>query len=130
MRTSLLRRKEKAPRQEKILSEIDRLVSWEKLARCAEPCLDETPEPHCVKREALEALVRMTVLNRCFGFAPEAIPALPGHKASEITKQEDLDRFIRVIAGCSLRLRIMRELDAQLSKVGVCLDRKAAFALL
>ncbi|MDE4276076.1 hypothetical protein PXK58_17780 [Phaeobacter gallaeciensis] len=66
---NLLGRKKKATRQERILSEIDRLISWKKLAACAETCLDEAPDCIRVNRNSLESLVRIEVLHRCFGIS-------------------------------------------------------------
>lgn len=130
MKKTLLTRREKAPRQEKILTEIDRLICWKKLARCAEPCLQEASNMARIKRSSLEPLIRMAVLDRCFGIAPADIAAMPKRDTQATPEQEELDQFFQMIGGCSLRGRIMRELEAQLSKVGVNLSRQAISALL
>ncbi|MDE4134396.1 hypothetical protein PXK00_14830 [Phaeobacter sp. QD34_3] len=131
MKKTLLPQRKKAPRQEKILTEIDRLVCWKKLARCAEPCLEEGSQMALVKRSSLESLIRVAVLDRCFGIGPADIAAMPKKRGAQATPgQEELDRFFQMISRCSLRGRIMRELDAQLTKVGVSLSKQAINALL
>jgi hypothetical protein len=130
MRKNLLARKEKAPRKVKFLAEIDRLICWTDLASLAEPCIEEA-EDASVTKASLEALVRIAVLDRCFGFKREELLKMePANSAAQCSEtgqsapsQEDIESFFQIIARCKSRGHIMQELDRQLARVGISRGR-------
>ena len=136
---NLLGRKKKATRQERILSEIDRLISWKKLAACAEDCLDEAPDCTGVDRNSLERLVRMEVMHRCFGIPRSALAAAAaGNDVHSDTadlgmtpllpNNDEVDCFYKMLADCSKQDEIINELGAQLAKVGVSLKQPVSLS--
>ena len=136
---NLLGRKKKATRQERILSEIDRLISWKKLAACAETCLDEAPDCIRVNRNSLESLVRIEVLHRCFGISrsdlmvtgsetPEQDGATALCDSRPVLNEDDVENFYKIIADCSKQDEIINELGAQLARVGVSLKQPVSLS--
>ena len=130
MRKYLLAKKEKAPRKVRFLSEIDRLISWTDLAQLAEPCIAKAKEG-AIKKTSLEALVRMAVLDCCFGVTREELENLQAAdpdsaistRSQVIPSRDEIKSFFQIIAHCKSRGDILQELDRQLARVGISRNR-------
>jgi|GEM_PF-4733109 hypothetical protein len=130
MRKVILARKEKAPRKVKFLAEIDRHICWPDLAQLAEPCIEEAKDA-TVTKASLEALVRIAILDRCFGLTREELLTMEPTSSTapisanekSVPSHEEVESFFQIIARCKSRGHIMQELDRQLARVGISRGR-------
>ncbi len=130
MRKNLVAKKVKAPRKVKFLAEIDQHISWADLAQFAEPCLEGTTGG-AIRKSSLEALVRIAVLDRCFGVTRQELEEMEAANTDEALSsasrsapsQTEVESFFQIIARCKSRGDVLQELDRQLARVGISRGR-------